>query len=133
MASVVIDSSAWIDFFRRASSPSAAALTALVRANLACITPLIRVELLSGTRTESEHRLLEDQLTSIPVLDEPDDFWNRVARSRFKLARRGVQSSVVDVSIAVMANIHGCAILTLDRQFGVIAKTIPFPLYPLTA
>jgi len=122
MARTLVDSSVWIDFFRR--SGSSRALSRLVRSNQAWITSIIRVELLSGTRSEAEYRMLEDRLTSIPVLPENDDFWNRVALARFRLARLGIQAAVTDVSIAVMASTHGCALWTLDRQLNTIAKSL---------
>ena len=80
MAKVVVDSSVWIDYFRRDKSPSAPLLAKLVRSSQAWITVIIQVELLSGTRNEAEYRMLEDRLTSIPILPETSDFWNRVAR-----------------------------------------------------
>src|SRR3989338_9048673 len=118
MAKVVVDSSVWIDYFRRDKSPSAPLLAKLVRSSQAWITVIIQVELLSGTRNEAEYRMLEDRLTSIPILPETSDFWNRVARARFRLARHGIQAAVTDVSIAVMTSLNGGSLWTLDRQFG---------------
>jgi predicted nucleic acid-binding protein len=127
MAKTLVDSSVWIEFFRR--SKSTPALAHLVRSNQAWVTDIIRVELLSGTRSEAEYRMLENRLTSIPILPEPDEFWNRVALARFKLARRGIQAAVTDVSIAVLASLHSCVLWTLDRQFNAIAKIPPLRLY----
>src|ERR1035441_356942 len=103
MAAVVIDSSVWIDFFRDRHSACAASIRHFVEENQACLTSIIRVELLSGARHEAEYRTLEDLLVAIPILSEPHDFWNRVARARFRLARHGFQASVPDVAIAVLA------------------------------
>jgi tRNA(fMet)-specific endonuclease VapC len=128
---VLVDSSVWIDFFRRTHSSPVDVLGELVREDLACMTPIIRAELLSGTRSEAEYRMLEDRLGSVGVLSEPEDLWNQVAWARFRMARRGLQTSIVDVSIAVMARTHGCLLFTLDRQFSRMAKTIPFKLYSI--
>ena len=93
------------------------------------MTPIIRVELLSGTRRDAEYRMLEDRLTSIPILPEKEDFWNQVALARFRLARRGIQAAVTDVSIAVAASTHGCALWTLDRQLDSMVKVLRLRLF----
>src|SRR4051812_41926452 len=114
MAKVVVDSSVWIDFFRSGKSREADELERLARSGLVCITDIIRVELLSGTRSDAEYRELEDRLANIPLLEIYSGFWNQLALARFGLARRGVQASIVDLSIAVLAHRYACSILTLD-------------------
>jgi predicted nucleic acid-binding protein len=129
MPAVVVDSSVWIDFFRHRQSKVAPVIRNLVEENQARLTPIIRVELLSGARNEPEYRNLEELLVAVLTLEEPPDFWNRVARARFRLARAGLQASVPDVSIAVLAQCHGCSLFTLDRQFLLIAQNLGLKLF----
>jgi len=129
MAKILVDSSVWIDFLRTGRSSEAETLEKLARAGQVCISDIIRVELLSGARNEPEYRALEDHLASLSQLQEPPGFWNQVAWTRFRLARQGLQASLPDTAIAVIARHYGCPILTLDRPLTQIAKILPVKLY----
>jgi predicted nucleic acid-binding protein len=94
-----------------------------------CLFDIIRIELLSGARSEPEYRMLEDRLAGLPWLEMPRGFWNQVARTRFHLARKGFQASIPDVSIGVIARYYGCALLTLDRPLIQVAKLLSLKLY----
>src|SRR5437660_10828230 len=107
MAKTLVDSSVWIDFLRTGRSPETDALEKLARAGQVCISDIIRVELLSGARNEPEYRALEDRLANLSPLEMPQGFWNQVAWTRFRLARHGLQASVPDVAIAVVAHDYG--------------------------
>jgi predicted nucleic acid-binding protein len=124
-----VDSSIWIDFWRSGQSKEAAEFERLARNDQVCITDIIRVELLSGARTEPEYRRLEDDLAGIPILSIPEAFWNQVAYARFQLARKGIQASIPDVSIAVLARHYGCPLLTGDRLLATMASVIHFRSY----
>ena len=129
MPGVVVDSSVWIDFFRDGTSTTADLLEELVNTDQAYISEIIRVELLSGCRHELEYRRLEDFLAGFPMLEMESGFWNQVALARFRLARQGMQASLPDVAIAVMARRHSCLLLTLDRSLMQIAKLLSIKLY----
>jgi predicted nucleic acid-binding protein len=124
-----VDSSVWVRFFRQPEPTLAEALSQLVRKNRAQITQVIRAELLSGTRHEADYRLLEERLSGVVCLPEPDDLWDRVARARFLLARKGVQASLMDLSIGVHAQIYHSSLWTLDFDFRFIQKVIPLKFF----
>jgi len=126
MAKVLVDTSVWVSFFRGASSVFTDQLAELLQNDAACTTAIIRTELLSGTRNESEFRALANTLSAIDQLSEMPDFWDRVAHYRFQLARKGIQASITDLSIALMARDHRCPLLTEDKEFRPIARVIPF-------
>jgi predicted nucleic acid-binding protein len=126
---VLVDTSVWVDYFRRGASVGAQALDALLADDRTVVTSLIRAEILSGARRETEYEYLERYLWALPILPDPPHLWNRVARARYRLARLGVQSSLVDLSIAVAACECRCPLLTLDRQFQAIARVIPIQFY----
>lgn len=128
MGRVLVDSSVWIDFLRLGRSPESKRLGELALKDQVYLFDIIRVELLSGTRSEPEYRMLEDRLAGLPWLNIPHGFWNEVARTRFLLARKGFQASIPDLSIAVIARHYGCSLLTLDRPLIQIAKLLPVKL-----
>lgn len=129
MARVLVDSNVWIDFLRSGHSQASEILESLARHDQVCLSDIIAVELLSGTRSEPEYRMLEDRLAGVPRLEMPAGFWNQVAWARFRLARTGFQASVPDVSIAVIARHYGCPLLTLDRPLIQIAKILRVKLH----
>jgi predicted nucleic acid-binding protein len=129
MGKVLADTSVWASFFRGASSVFTDQLADLLANDAVCTTSIIRAELLSGTHNENEYRALADMLSVIDRLDETADFWDRVAHARFRLARRGVQASITDLTIAVMAYDHRCPLLTEDKDVRAISHAVPFEFF----
>ena len=125
---IVVDTSVWIDYFRRGTSTAAQRLEKLLHEEVVFLTPVIRAELLSGTPTQQAYDLLKDRLSVIPLLEGPSHLWDLVAQGRFRLARKGIQASLIDVSIAVVARHHRCALYSLDKDFSQISKVLPLNL-----
>lgn len=126
---VLVDTSVWVRFFRGSDAEQGAVLSALVRENRVWMTSIVRAELLSGTRDEREYRLLDERLSAIPMLKEMPDLWDRVAQARFRLARKGYQSSLVDLTIAVSAHHSHVRLWTLDLGFRAIQEVIPLKFF----
>ncbi len=131
MALILVDTSVWIDFFHSTQSEEAKRLAEYLEGDRVCITSLIRAEILSGARNEKEFNLLKENLSALPILEEPQGFWDQVAHFRFLLARRGIQSSLIDLSIGVLAYHHNCFLLTRDKEFKQIAHILPIKLHNL--
>ena len=62
-------------------------------------------------------------LAALPMVETPFDIWDKAAETRYELARKGTTASLVDVMIAVIAKSAKAHLLTLDRDFILIAKT----------
>ena len=128
MSPVLIDTSVWIDFFRRGDAPESDMLVELIRRKLARITGLVAAELLSGAGSGKEFATLQDYLSALDRLDDPPDLWPRVAAARYRLARKGFQASVADTIVAVVAHHHRASLLTRDAHFVLMARTLPLKL-----
>lgn len=121
MSRVLVDSSAWIDFLR--GRPEAVKrVDVLLADDLAATASVITAEVTSGSRTRAEFDELRAMFGALPQVGAPHDLWDRVAESRFALARQGVQAHLVDLAIAVTAASAGCRLLTRDRDFVAIAR-----------
>jgi predicted nucleic acid-binding protein len=129
VSGILVDSSIWVKFFRAPHAPEAVHLDGLLQTKVVRTCAPVRVEVLSGTRTPRERMQLHEFFRAIPLLDPPTDFWDQVEDARFALARRGHQTSLVDLMIACTARHHRAALWTLDEDFSPIRETIAFALY----
>ncbi len=121
MSRVLVDSSAWVDFLR--GRPEAVRrVDGLLADDLAATAGVITAEVTSGSRTRAEFDELRALFAALPQVGAPLDLWDRVAESRFTLARQGVQAHLVDLAIAVTAVASGSRLLTRDRDFVAIAR-----------
>ena len=124
MALVLVDTSVWIDFLKLGETPESRELVGYLDRDEACVTPIIKAEVLSGAKTEEDFTTLQEKFSALPSLQEPPNFWDAVARNRFNLARKGLNVSLIDLAIAVTAQGHDCPILTSNKGFKIIATVI---------
>jgi predicted nucleic acid-binding protein len=127
VSDVLVDSSAWIDFFR-GQAQAVSRIDALLADDRAATTGMIVAEIVSGARTRADYDALRQHLAALPRLATPSVLWERVAETRFTLARQGVQSHLVDLAIAITAAAAGHRLLTRDRDFVAIARAITLDL-----
>ncbi len=124
MTRLLVDSSAWIDYFRGVQEAVARIDPALADGRAAISGP-VYAEVVSGSRDAETMDRLARLLKSLDWLPEPRDVWEKVGRARFLLGRQGFQASIVDLYLAVTASEAGCDLLTRDRDFERIRRVIP--------
>ena len=118
MSDVLVDTSAWIEFFRNSNSKWAEAVDLLLSEERVCTTSLVIVEVVSGARTRSEFERLRKDFRALPRVDLPEDEWPKMLESRWMLKTRGVTGvSISDLMIAHIGVVHDKAILTCDSDF----------------
>ena len=117
------DTSAWIQALRPGATGSwPAELKSLITDRRLGIQPVIRVELLSGARSEAEYRQLADSLDALPQLEMTRTVWEEAERLGFSLRRRGMNIPVTDLLIAATAIVHKCTLHHRDRHFSLISR-----------
>jgi predicted nucleic acid-binding protein len=122
---LVVDTSAWIDFFHGVSVPlleDALALGSVV------LSPLVLAELVSGTREDADRNALVDLLEDLPLHETGRDHWIRVGELRRALARKGAAVSTPDAHVAQCALDRVAPLLSRDSVFSRIARTTPLRL-----
>jgi len=72
---------------------------------------------------------LDNLFQALTTLDPPQEIWLQIEQSRFMLARRGIQASIIDLWIAITAEYHHSDLWTLDKDFENIKEVIPISLY----
>jgi predicted nucleic acid-binding protein len=117
MTDVLIDTSAWITFFRSGLGPVADEVARLVQADRAWLTGVVLAELLRGTRTVREKTELDALLSVVPYAETERADWERAGEFLRTLRTRGLSVPLSDAVIAAVAERRGLAVLALDRHF----------------
>jgi predicted nucleic acid-binding protein len=123
----VVDTSAWIDFFR-GEHGAVRRVDRLLADGAAAFTGPIRAEVLSGARSSAHYERLRNLFGGLVAVPDPPVLWERVAECRFALARGGFQAEIVDLAIAVSTLARGFRLLTRDRDFERIRTVVPIEL-----
>jgi len=124
---VLIDSSAWVEFLRATQSPVHHAVRQELADGTAATTDAIMLELLVGPTGEDDAHRLARMLAGCEQLaqDSPGDVDS--AATLYRQCRRAGQTprSVLDCVIAAVAIRHDVAMLHRDRDFDVLSRHTP--------
>ena len=118
-AGLIVDTSAWIDFFGGQSIPlleDALALGAVV------LPPIVVAELVSGARREPDRAALVDLLEDLPIHETPREHWIQVGELRRRMIEAGDPISTPDAHVAQCALDRDAPLLARDRAFYRIAR-----------
>jgi predicted nucleic acid-binding protein len=122
---ILVDTSAWIEYFRATGSPAAVKVRRLLsdQANQVAMCEPIAMEILSGAVDDSTHAKLEQLVNGLPSLSVDNAIDFRVAAGIYRAARRSGQTirSLNDCLIAAVAIRHNARIVHRDADFDVIA------------
>ncbi len=119
----LLDTSAWVLALRR--QPSGAAIDridGLLEMDLVGVTPPVRTELLSGTKTDAEYSRLSERLDALVEFPVDDVVWQTAARLGFDLRRKGVTIPHIDLLIAAVAIAAEALLIHADGDFDLIAE-----------
>lgn len=118
---ILIDTSAWIDFFR-GRDPLASAVDAALAHNEAAVCGPVETELRRGLATDRERRVVLPLLEGCHQLSQPPELWAEAGDLGFALRRRGITAKTMDLLIAVYALSHSASILSADKDFAAMRK-----------
>jgi len=125
----LIDTSAWIDFFRQRPTRPAAWLEQILDRDYPFgITGVIYQEILQGADSEASYRRLEAYLGSQVFYHPRDPVASHAAAAGiyFRCRRAGVTiRSTIDCLIAQVAVEHDLMIVHNDRDFELLAGVVP--------
>lgn len=116
MDSVLIDSSAWIDFFRRSEGPVGDLVLELLEQNRATLCGMVELELLQGAPPQQQG-LLRELLPALPYVDTSREDFIAAGNQLARLRRSGITIPASDGLIAALCIRHELSILTLDAHF----------------
>lgn len=113
---ILVDTSVWIDYFRKRSKAADELLTALIdNGQVVALSPVFG-ELLQGVRDQREEKIVLGHWKNLPKVDESNLFIEAGRLShRHNLYSAGV--GLIDCYILAAAKIHKLDILSLDKKF----------------
>lgn len=131
---MLVDTSAWIEFFRASGSPHDSFLSRLMeQGEDVTVTEPIVMEVLAGARSEQDARRLRQAILAfrlLPLIGLADF---EAAAAIHRACRQGGQTvrSRVDCLIAAVAIRHGEPVVHFDSDFDVIARHTDLRIEPI--
>lgn len=126
---ILVDSSAWIDFFSSSPGRTGAELRRMIEeAEPLALTGVVIAEVLQGLTRDA--RRIEQYLAQWEML-EPRGFETyRSAAAIYRAARaKGITLTTIDTVIAAIALDHNAIVFTVDQDFSRIARITRLALY----
>lgn len=126
---VIVDTSAWIFALRKKYHPKIKdRIDQLLKENTIAIVPIIKLELLAGTRTEKEFSRLKMRLDALTQVEIDEEKWQEAYKLAFQLRRKGVDIPFIDIIIIACAKTVGATIVHADSHFDLVGKFIDMRL-----
>jgi tRNA(fMet)-specific endonuclease VapC len=125
---ILVDTSAWIEFFRKKESSISSMLRESLKLNQTCYTGPIAVELYQGAKTSKEVEVIDQLLETIHYVEITRSHYHHAGLISHKAARSGKIFSIVDLILAVVAHDEHLRLLSLDTHFKEISHFCPLLL-----
>jgi len=114
---ILIDTSAWIEFFR-GRGRRADAVDQLIESDDAAVCGPILTELRRGLRSRADRERVLPLLSGCQVLEQPSALWEEAGDLGVLLGKRGATVKSMDLLIATYALTHTVPLLTADTDFA---------------
>lgn len=125
---ILVDTSAWIEFFRGTGPAAEQVEVALAEDEAAWCGP-IATELRRGFVSAKERTKVLPLLQSCHWLAQPEALWQEAGDLGYVLRRKGLTVKTLDLLVAAYALSHGTALLAVDTDFVAMKrKGIPLQL-----
>jgi predicted nucleic acid-binding protein len=125
---ILVDTSVWIEFFRRKESSISFRLREYLKLNQTYYTGPIAVELYQGAKTSKEVEVIRQLLQTIHYVEITRSHYHHAGQISHQAARTGKIFSVVDLILAVVAYDEQLKLFSLDTHFKEISQFCPLTL-----
>ena len=115
-SNILIDTSAWVDFFR-GTSKTADAVAKLIEAGKASICGVITYELTQGAKSAEEATHLSEVLSALHYIEMTSNLWMKAGNMSAALRAKGLTLPMSDLLIGTIALELSLEVLTLDAHF----------------
>ena len=116
---VIADTCIWVEFLRSKSEISNR-LRDLISINAVASVGIIIAELLQGTRSEKERRIIVEIFESFESIEMTKEIWIETGMLANNLRLKGKTVPLSDIAIACCAKKKGYKVFTIDKHFQII-------------
>jgi len=118
----LIDTSAWLFALRKDFIPEVKErIDRLLRDGVVITTGIIKLEIMSGARTQYELQRLKSRFNALDDIKTDDAIWQRACELGFELRRKGITVPHTDILIGACALQSGSVIVHADTHFDLMA------------
>jgi len=131
---ILVDTSILIDYFRGVENKAIQSFNTILARNLPFgINHLIYLEVLQGSRTEKDYKLLKKYLGTqvFYELKNAKDSYAETAQMYLRLRKKGVTVSTIDCLIARVALENDLFLLHNDKDFTRISRHLPLKIWEI--
>lgn len=128
---ILVDTSAWIEFFRKKDPYHTVVLELIDSARICCVG-IVFAELLEGAKSQKELNVLKEFQYVFDFLPETIEMWRKAGELSYLLRQKGKAVGLSDCYISVAVSSNNTQLLTLDRHFEVIGKETGLNFYSFT-
>jgi len=126
---VIVDTSAWVEFFRRDGDPHVKlAVKGLLDAYQCALCGPVELEFLGGARPPEIPRIRAG-FDILPYVRSDDKLWRIAATNFGKLRAAGFTVPWNDILIATLAQQRGHSVYAHDKHFPIMANVLGIMLY----
>lgn len=126
---VIVDTSAWVEFFRRDGDPRVKlALKGLLDAYECALCGPVEMEFLGGARAE-EMKRIHAWFNIIPYIKNDPKIWRLAATNYAKLRAAGFTVPWNDILIATLSLEKNLAVYAHDKHFSIMHEVLGVHLY----
>lgn len=126
---ILVDASAWIDFFR-GRKPFCDIVENLLDSNEVAICGPVETEIRRGLISEKDKTFILSLMEGCNTLEQPSDLWREAGELGRLLGKKGTTVKSFDLLISVYVLSHEVKLLTKDKDFDLIQKAgIPLLLF----
>jgi hypothetical protein len=116
-AEILIDTSVWIDFFRKPESEAGEKIIKHLKRGSLSTCGVIVFEVLQGAADSSEFSFLEENLKGLHFLDANSEAFFEAGKISYDLRKHGITLPLSDILIATLAMSNHQTIWTKDQHF----------------
>ena len=113
---ILVDTSIWIEFFKKTSS-TGEAVSELLKRDRVWVSGVVLYELVQGAKSEAEKERIVSQLSALNYVEMSIPLWRRAGDISKAMKKKGLTLPISDILLATIAIEHSMSIFTLDKHF----------------
>jgi hypothetical protein len=119
---ILVDTSAWIEFWKRPDSPVAEAVEGLLREERVALAGVVVAEVLQGVKRREERDFIQEHFADLAFLEADRQDWTLTGWMLYSLRSKGINLPLTDALLAQLCLRHGVRLLSLDQHFDQIPE-----------